>query len=378
MKSLLRPLALSLLLPLSAAAAIPEPPAVNARSYVLFDYQSGQVLAERDANQRAEPASITKVMTDYIAFHEIRSGRISPTDEVLISEKAWRAPGSRTFVEVGKRVPLEVLIRGSVIQSGNDATTAIAEHIAGDEAVFAQLMNQHAQRLGMKNTHYTNSTGLPDPDLYTTAYDIALLSQALIRDFPEHYPMFKEREFTFGHGREIRQGNRNLLLDMDPSADGIKTGHTESAGYCLAASSIREGRRLIAVVMGTSGTSERARASKALLDYGFRFFDTAVLYGADKPVQNAYIWKGALRELSVGTLQPEAFSVPRGESQNLETSVVLNPLLIAPIERGQTVGTITVSANGQTLRTVPLVALQDVAPGGWFRRLIDTIRLWFA
>ena len=188
----MRTLALALLLPLTAnAAAIPEPPAVNARSYVLFDFQSGQVLAEKDAHVRAEPASITKVMTDYIAFHEIKSGRISPADEVLISEKAWRAPGSRTFVEVGKRVPLEVLIRGSVIQSGNDATTAIAEHIAGDETVFAQLMNQHAKRLGMKNTNYANATGLPDPELYTTAYDIALLSQALIRDFPEHYPMFK-------------------------------------------------------------------------------------------------------------------------------------------------------------------------------------------
>ncbi len=370
---------LAALFSLSAIAApLPSPPELAARSYVLLDFQSGQVLAERDANLRAEPASITKVMTDYIAFEELKQGRIQLDDAVLISEKAWRTEGSRTFVEVGQRVKLEHLIRGSIIQSGNDATVAIAEHIAGDEAVFAQLMNQHAKRLGMVNTNYTNATGLPDPELYTTAYDIALLSQALIRDFPDRYPLFSEREFTFGTRGEIRQGNRNLLLDLDPTADGIKTGHTNSAGYCLAGSAVRDGRRLIAVVMGTAGTRERAQAAKALLDYGFRFFETASLFGADKPVQSARVWKGAVSQLNVGTLEPVAFSLPRGAGQALQVTAQVEPLLIAPIAKGQTVGSVTVASNGKTLRTLPLVALEEIPQGSWWRRLIDTVRLWFA
>ena len=362
----------------AVAAPLPAPPEVAARSYVLLDFQSGQILAEKDANLRAEPASITKVMTDYIAFEELERGRIKLDDAVLISEKAWRTEGSRTFVEVGQRVRLEDLIRGSIIQSGNDATVAIAEHIAGDEAVFAQLMNQHAKRLGMANTNYTNATGLPDPELYTTAYDIALLSQALIRDFPDRYPLFSEREFAFGTRGEIRQGNRNLLLDLDPTADGIKTGHTNSAGYCLAGSAVRDGRRLIAVVMGTAGTRERAQATKALLDYGFRFFETAELFGADKPVQIARVWKGAVSQLNVGTLEPIAFSLPRGAGQALEVTAQVDPLLIAPIAKGQTVGSVTVASEGKTLRTLPLVALEELPQGSWWRRLIDTIRLWFA
>lgn len=365
-------------LSLPAVASVPAPPDVPARSYVLFDFHSGQVLAEREAHLRAEPASITKVMTDYIAFDELKNGRIGLDDQVLISEKAWRTQGSRTFVEVGTRVRLEDLIRGSIIQSGNDATIAIAEHIAGDESVFAELMNRHAQRLGMKNTHYSNATGWPDPELYTTAYDIALLSQALIRDFPDRYPIFKEREFTFGTRGEIRQGNRNLLLDLDPTADGIKTGHTEAAGYCLAGSAIRDGRRLIAVVMGTASTRERAQATKALLDYGFRFFETTQLFGPAQPVQSARVWKGASMALNVGTLEPVAFSLPRGEGQQLQISAQLDPLLIAPIQKGQTVGSLTVTAANQAARTLPLVALDDIALGSWWHRLIDTIRLWFA
>ena len=377
MKSLVSALILALV-PLSTFASVPSPPDVPARSYVLFDFHSGQVLAERDAQMRAEPASITKVMTDYIAFDELKSGRISLDDQVLISEKAWRTEGSRTFVEVGTRVRLEDLVRGSIIQSGNDATVAIAEHIAGDESVFAELMNRHAQRLGMQNTHYANATGLPHPELYTTAYDIALLAQALIRDFPEGYKLFSEREFTFGTRGEIRQGNRNLLLDLDPTANGINTGHTDSAGYCLAGSSIRDGRRLIAVVMGTSGTRERAQATKALLDYGFRFFETTQLFGPGKPVQTARVWKGLTDTLDVGTLEPVAFSLPRGDGQQLQVEATLDPLLIAPIQKGQTVGSVSVTAAGQTARTLPLVALDDIPAGSWWRRLIDTIRLWFA
>jgi len=377
MKFLVSALILALF-PLSTLASVPSPPDVPARSYVLFDFHSGQVLAERDAQMRAEPASITKVMTDYIAFDELKNGRISLDDQVLISEKAWRTEGSRTFVEVGTRVRLEDLVRGSIIQSGNDATVAIAEHIAGDESVFAELMNRHAQRLGMNNTHYANATGLPNPELYTTAYDIALLGQALIRDFPDGYKLFSEREFTFGTRGEIRQGNRNLLLDLDPTADGIKTGHTDSAGYCLVGSSIRDGRRLIAVVMGTGGTRERAQATKALLDYGFRFFETTQLFGPNQPVQTAHVWKGATDTLNVGTLEPVAFSLPRGDGQQLQVAAQLDPLLIAPIQKGQTVGSVSVTAAGQTARTLPLVALEDIPAGSWWRRLIDTIRLWLA
>lgn len=358
------------------AAAVPEPPSINARSYVLIDFQSGQVLADRDAHLRVEPASITKVMTDYIAFDELRSGHVRPDDEVLISERAWRTPGSRTFVEVGKRVPLDTLIRGSIIQSGNDATVAIAEHIAGDEAVFAQLMNRHAERLGMTNTQYANATGLPHPELYTTAHDTALLAQALIRDFPDGYRLFSEREFSFGHRGEIRQQNRNLLLDMDPTADGIKTGHTDSAGYCLAASAVREERRLIAVVMGTPGPRERAQAAKALLDYGFRFFDTVTLLGTEAPATTARIWKGDRQELAVGTLEPLAVSVPRGTTGQLQVRSEVHGPLIAPIERGAVVGTLTILDGETETRRIPAVALHTVERGSWLRRLIDTIRLW--
>ncbi|HEY1076796.1 MAG TPA: D-alanyl-D-alanine carboxypeptidase family protein, partial [Fontimonas sp.] len=328
MKPLIRSLCLALL-PLSVApqamADIPSPPALEARSYVLLDFASGQVLAESNGDQRVEPASITKIMTSYITFDELKKGNIHGNDDVLISEKAWRTPGSRTFVEVGKTVKLSDLEQGSIVQSGNDATVAIAEHIAGDESVFAQLMNKHAAAIGMKNSNYENATGLPSPNHYTTAHDVALLSQALIRDFPEGYKMFSEREFTFGHGDQIRQGNRNLLLDMDPGADGIKTGHTEAAGYCLAGSSVRDGRRLIAVVMGTAGTRQRAQAAKTLLDYGFRFFENATFFGADKPAGDLRVWKGATDRLSYGVPESVVLALPRGTAGNVTVTTTLQP-----------------------------------------------------
>ncbi|TJY65193.1 D-alanyl-D-alanine carboxypeptidase [Sinimarinibacterium sp. CAU 1509] len=365
-----------LLLSLTATAAVPEPPQLEAKSYVLLDFQSGQVLAQSNAHQRVEPASITKIMTAYVAFDELRQGHVSMDDQVLISEKAWRTPGSRTFVEVGKRVAFSDLLHGSIIQSGNDATVAIAEHIAGDESVFAQLMNEHASKLGMKDTHYVNADGLPDPDHYTSAYDVALLSQALIRDFPEGYKLFSQRTFTFGHRSEITQHNRNLLLDMDSSADGIKTGHTDSAGYCLAGSAIRDGRRLITAVMGTGSTQQRAQASKALLDYGFRFFDTVALFGPDKPVNTVRIWKGESESLPVGVAEPLMLSLPRGSADQLTVTPVIDGIIVAPVAAGQTVGKVSVSLDGETLRTVPLVALQPIAEGGLMQRLIDSVRLW--
>lgn len=363
-------------LPFSATAQVPSPPEIAASSYVLYDFASQQVLADVNSMQRVEPASITKIMTAYVAFDELARGHIGLDDQVLISEKAWRTEGSRTFVEVGKHVRFEDLLMGSIVQSGNDATVAIAEHIAGDEAVFAQLMNKHAAQLGMKGTHYVNATGLPHPEHYTTAYDVALLSDALIRKFPDDYKRFSVREFTFGHRGEIRQPNRNLLLDMEPGADGIKTGHTEAAGFCLAASSVRDGRRLITVVMGTSGMRARATASKALLDYGFRFYENVALFGADKPVSRIRVWKGEVSELPVGVAETVALSLPRGTADRLNIEPVIDVQAIAPIAAGQTLGSVTLSVDGKTLRTIPLTALQPVAEGSLLTQAIDTVRLW--
>jgi serine-type D-Ala-D-Ala carboxypeptidase (penicillin-binding protein 5/6) len=375
MRTLLR-LALLLSLPLTAAAQLPAPPTIAAKSYILYDFDSQQTLAESNALMRVEPASITKIMTAYIAFDELKRGHVSLDDQVLISEKAWRTPGSRTFVEVGKRVRFEDLLMGSIVQSGNDATVAIAEHIAGDEAVFAQLMNKHAARLGMKDTRYMNSTGLPDPEHYTNAHDVVLLSDALIRDFPEDYKRYSTREFAFGHGKPIRQQNRNMLLDLEPGADGIKTGHTEAAGYCLAASSVRDGRRLITVVMGTDSMRARATASKALLDYGFRFYENVALFGQDRPAARLRIWKGEVDELPIGTHQAVSVSLPRGAAERLQVETRVEPQIVAPVATGQALGTATLNVDGKTLRTLPLVALADVPEGGLFRRAVDTVRLW--
>ncbi|ULQ46765.1 D-alanyl-D-alanine carboxypeptidase [Flagellatimonas centrodinii] len=360
---------------LAAAASVPEPPDIEASSYVLMDFHSGQVLATRNGRTAVEPASITKVMTVYVAFDELKAGHIALDDEVLISERAWRSEGSRSFVEVGKRVRLEDLLHGIIIQSGNDASIALAEHIAGDESVFAQLMNKHAKRLGMKDTHFTNASGLPDPDLLTTAHDIALLSQALIRDFPDLYPWFKDTEFVYNG---IRQRNRNLLLYEDRTVDGIKTGHTNAAGYCLAASAIRDDRRLITVVMGTESPRARTRASRALLEYGYRFFETAQLFGADQPVDTLRIYKGASEQLKVGVTAPIALSLPRDAGSRLQVSHTVEGPLEAPVQVGQRVGTVTVTLDGETLRSQPMVALETIAEGSLWQRAADTVRLWLA
>lgn len=366
-----------LLLPCLAHAEVPQPPTIDASSYILFDPQSSQILAEHAADLPVEPASITKVMTAYIAFDELRQGHVKPDDEVLISEKAWRTEGSRTFVEVGKRVRFEDLLHGMIIQSGNDATVAIAEHIAGDEGVFAELMNKYAARLGMKHSHFMNASGLPHAEHTMTAHDIALLSQALIRDFPEGYKLFSEREFSFGHRGQINQQNRNLLLDMDPSADGIKTGHTSSAGYCLAASSVREGRRLIAVVMGTQGTRQRAQASKALLDYGFRFYENVTLFGPEKPVARLALYMGDADSIDVGTLQPFIITVPRDQAAAVQITPQLPTHAVAPLAQGAALGQVSITLDGKPIRTLPVVALQAAAEGGFVSRAIDSLRLWW-
>lgn len=360
-----------------AHAEVPQPPVIEASSYILFDPQSSQVLTEHNADQPVEPASITKVMTAYIAFDELRQGHVKLDDEVLISEKAWRTEGSRTFVEVGKRVRFEDLLHGMIIQSGNDATVAIAEHIAGDEGVFAELMNKYAAKLGMKHSHFMDASGLPHTDHYMSAHDIALLSQALIRDFPQGYKLFSQREFSFGHRGLINQHNRNLLLDMDPSADGIKTGHTNSAGFCLAASSVREGRRLIAVVMGTQGTRQRAQASKALLDYGFRFYENVTLFGPDKPVASLPLYMGEADSIGVGTLQPIVVSLPRDQVGAVKFAAQLPAHAVAPLAQGAALGQVSIMLDDKPLRTLPVVALQAAAEGGFATRAYDSLRLWW-
>nr|WP_211234509.1 D-alanyl-D-alanine carboxypeptidase family protein [Solimonas soli] len=378
MKKLLLAAALAFAVPLAHAENIPDPPALDATAYALMDYASGEILVGSNADTHVAPASITKVLTTYIVFDEIRQKRLSPDDEVLISEKAWKqgidSSESRMFVQVGTRVKLIDLLRGIIIQSGNDATVAVAEHVAGSEPVFADLMNQYAGKLGMKNSHFADASGLPDPQHYTTAHDLTILARALIHDFPEWYKIFAEREFVYNG---IKQPNRNLLLGRDPSIDGIKTGHTSEAGYCLLTSAQRDGRRLIAAVMGTKSWAYREQASLELLNYGFRFFETSTLFGPGKPAQQTRVYKGAADEIAIGTLEPVAISLPRGNADRLQVSAQINAPIVAPLAKGQALGTATVTLDGKTLKTIPLVAMDDVPLGGFFHRLIDSIRLWF-
>lgn len=368
---------LPLLAAAAAPAAIPEPPAIDSKSFALLDYGSGELLAGSNPDARVEPASITKVMTVYIAFDEIKKGRLKLDDTALISEKAWKqgidSSESRMFLDLGSRVRIEDLLRGIIIQSGNDATVALSEHIAGSESAFAELMNQYAKTLGLTNTHFADASGMPNPEHYTTARDLTMLARALIHDFPDNYRMFAEREFTW-HG--IKQQNRNGLLEKDPTVDGIKTGHTEAAGYCLLASANREGRRLISAVMGGHSWAYREQASLEVLNYGFRFFESANLLGPAAPAATLKVYKGAEQEIAVGTLEPVLLSLPRGAKDQLKVDQQLDAKAIAPIALGQVLGKATISVDGKLLKTVDLVALKEVAKGGFWRRLIDQIKLW--
>jgi len=359
-----------------AAHAGPEPaaPTVSAEGYLVQDFHSGQILAEKNADQRMEPASITKLMTAYLIFGELQAGRLQLTDEVLISERAWRMPGSRTFVEVGTKVPVEVLLKGIIVQSGNDATVALAEHVAGGEDAFVALMNQQAARLGLEATHYVNTTGMPDPEHYTTARDIARLTAAMIRDFPEYYEYYAQRQFAYNG---ISQYNRNKLLWRDESVDGVKTGHTESAGYCLVSSAERQDMRLIAVVLRDRSEDARAASSQALLNYGFRFFETRKLYGGGEPLKHARIWKGAREELPLGLTGDLYATFPRGQYDKLRASANFKPQIEAPAARGDRLGTLNVSLEDRVVAERPLVALQDVAEGSWWQQLSDSVVLWF-
>jgi D-alanyl-D-alanine carboxypeptidase (penicillin-binding protein 5/6) len=320
-----------------------------------------------------EPASITKLMTAYVVFHELSEGNIGLGDAVSVSEKAWRTGGSRMFIEPDMQVSVEDLLRGIVIQSGNDASVALAEYVAGSEEAFADLMNHYAELLGMINTNFTNSTGLPDPDHYTTAFDIALLSAATIRDYPGFYTWYSEKEFTFNN---IRQHNRNTLLWRDPAIDGLKTGHTEAAGYCLAASAKRDGMRLISAVMGSSSESSRAAESQSLLNYGFRFFETVQLYQADQELSKARIWKGLAEEVTLGIGEDLFVTIPRGRYDDLEAKVEMQPQLTAPIEAGVVVGTIRVQLGEEVIASRELRTLAAVEEAGFFGSVWDSMELW--
>jgi D-alanyl-D-alanine carboxypeptidase (penicillin-binding protein 5/6) len=356
--------------PVSEEVPTPEPPALEARSYLLVDHHSGEVLAEENADERLEPASLTKILTAYVVFRELAGGNLALTDEVLISEKAWRTGGSKTFVEVGRRVTVEDLLKGMIIQSGNDASVALAEHIAGSEETFAALMNRHAQRLGMENSHFTNATGLPDPEHYTTARDMALITAASIREFPQYYAWYADKAFVFNG---IEQSNRNRLLWRDDSVDGVKTGHTEAAGYCLVASAERDAMRLTSVVMGSAGEEARAQASLALLNYGFRFFESHRLYPAREQLQTLRVWMGDVEELPVGPRDDVYATIPRRQYDKLSARIEADSDITAPVAEGDPVGHVVLELGGSEIGRVPLVALRGVAEGGWLQKAKDSV-----
>lgn len=353
---------------------IPAPPKIKASSYLVMDFNSGKLLVQENLDQRLPPASLTKMMTVYVVSSELENGKISLEDEVLISEKAWRTQGSRMFIEVGKNVKLDDLLHGVIIQSGNDASVALAEYVSGAEDVFADLMNKHAERLGMHDTHFVNSTGLPDENHYTTARDLATLAQAMIKDFPEEYKLYQVKEFTFN---DIKQHNRNKLLWRDRSVDGIKTGHTEEAGYCLVASAIKNDMRLISVVMGTDGVNARAKASQALLNYGYRFFETHKLYTAGELITSVTIWKADVDILNLGVADDIYVTVPRGQYDKLEPIVEFDNQVLAPVNEGEQKGVLNVMLTDENIVSVPLLALETVPEGSMINKLKDEVRLLF-
>jgi D-alanyl-D-alanine carboxypeptidase (penicillin-binding protein 5/6) len=363
----------------AAGTPIPKAPDIDAKSYILLDYDSGRVLAEKNADEIVEPASITKVMTVYVAFDEVKKGRFKMSDQVPISEKAWRqgidSTESRMFLDVGSRVALSDLLKGIIIQSGNDAAVAVAEYLGGSEQGFAQIMNHYAQELGMKNTHYMDASGMPDPQHHTTARDIATLSRALIRNFPEEYQIFSEREFTF---HKIRQYNRNGLLGRDESVDGIKTGHTNAAGYCLAASAKRGNMRLISVVMGAPSIKARESANAALLGYGYTFYETGKVKGRGEVVLKPRVYKSDEGTIAVGVKQDIWLTLGRGELTGLKTAANVKEPLIAPLTPNQPVGDLTITnAGGETVAKVPLYPVKAVPEAGLWTRMVDSVALWF-
>lgn len=358
----------------AAPAGLPmaPPPQLNATAWLLMDTQSGQVLVEKNADQRIEPASLTKLMSAYLAFAALRQGRINLTDNVPVTETAWKTGGSRMFIEPNKPVTVDELLHGMIVQSGNDATVALAESIGGSEAGFVVMMNKEAKRLGMTHTNFVNSTGLPDLQHYTTARDLARIAVAIVRDFPEYYSLYSIKEYSYNG---IKQANRNRLLWSDPFVDGMKTGHTESAGYCLIAGAKRGERRLISVVLGTTSENLRAMESQRLLNYGFQFFDSVKLYGKNQAVADLKVWKGSSSTVKAGFTRDIYISLPRGQAKDIKASMETRQPLLAPLTLGQPVGTVTLTLHNKPLGQYPLLALQNVEVANLFGRIWDSMRL---
>jgi len=357
------------------AQQLPVPPALAAKSWLLLEIGSGQVLSAEKPDERLEPASLTKLMTAYLTFSAIRQKTIALNQSLPVSQKAWKTGGSKMFVRVDTQVPVEDLIKGMIVQSGNDACVTLAEGIAGSEENFAQLMNREAQRLGMKNSHFMNSTGLPDPQHYTTARDLSILASALIRDFPEDYKKYYSmKEYRYNN---ITQPNRNRLLWIDPTVDGVKTGHTEAAGYCLISSSLRDKRRLLSVVLGTSSDSARATESLKLLNWGFLSYDAVSLYTKEQAVSTLRVWKGAQSQLKAGFNADFIIAVPKGYADKVQVQFIAPQALMAPVQAGQKVGTLKVTVDGKVYGEYPVAALENIPLAGIFGRTVDTVKLWF-
>ncbi|NOS88272.1 MAG: D-alanyl-D-alanine carboxypeptidase [Methylococcaceae bacterium] len=353
-----------------ADIATPPAPTIAASAYILQDFHTGKVLAENNADAKLAPASLTKIMTVYVVFRELSSGHLHLEDNVTISEKAWKTQGSKMFVELGTQVKIEDLLKGVIIQSGNDASVALAEHVAGNEETFADMMNQHAARLGMNNSHFKNSDGLPSPDHYTTARDLAILTTAVIKEYPDFYRWFSQKEFTYN---KITQQNRNKLLSRDESVDGVKTGFTDDAGYCLVASALREDMRLISVVMGAKNANARANENQTLLNYGFRFFESHRLYQGKTSLSEARVWKGASKTITLGLADDLHVTLPRRLYKELKAVITVDQKITAPILAGAKLGSVKVSLQGETLADKDLVALTAIEQGNLFQRLSDSV-----
>jgi len=367
-------LALVLSQAVPAASPVPRPPSVAGEGHILMAARTGRILAEGNPDARLKPASLTKIMTAYVVYHALEDGRIALDDEVVVSEAAWRTGGSRMFLEVGSRVLVDQLLDGMVIQSGNDASLTLAEHVAGGADSFAELMNSYAAELGMENSNFTNPHGLPHENQYTSARDMALLTRALIREFPQHYQRYSELNFSYNN---IEQYNRNELLRVDDSVDGVKTGYTSAAGYSLVSSARRGEMRLISVVMGSPSVQRRTSDSRALLNWGFRFFDTHRLFDVGETIEEARVWEGVQDSLAIGPAEPIHVTVPTGEYENLDAELTLPDKLVAPVREGEELGRVVVRHDGETLVDAPAVALAGVEQAGFVQRIIDRVWQWF-
>ena len=356
------------------SAPIPKPPNPNVSSYILVDYDSGMVIAAKNPDLILPPASITKIMTSYLAFTELQNKTLDLKDEVLVSKNAWKTGGSKMFIEVGKKVRIDELLHGIITTSGNDASVAMAEHISGNEETFAIYMNQMAESLGMTNTNYANSTGLPDEELYTTAKDVALLSRALIKDFPKEYKLYSQKEYVFN---KIKQYSRNKLLYLDNSVDGIKTGFTKKAGYCLATSAKRGSRRLISVVLGAKSPNQRTKVSKSLLEYGFRFYETHKIFSSNEELIQARVFNGDKNNISLGVIDDTYISVPRRQIKNIKKKFVIDRNLSAPVNQNEAVGYMAIELEGKIITTYKLFAMESIKEGSFYRKTLDSIYRYF-